>query len=82
LALKTGISDGLSHHIAVLLFNETIVVFTVGAASCELDAVVNTPVKELMVDELAAVVTVDAEQRERQDLPGTGDLFFDPAMSD
>jgi len=80
LTLKTGISNGFSYHIAVFLFDETIVVFTVRAAPGELDTVLDAPVKELVVDELPAVITVDAEHGERQSIFGAGDLFLDPAV--
>ena len=60
LALKTPISDGFPHHIAVFLFNETIVIFPVWASAGELDIALDAPVKEPAVNELAAIVAVDA----------------------
>jgi hypothetical protein len=36
----------------------------------------------LVVDELAAVVAIDAEHGKRQVFPREGNLFLDPAMSD
>ena len=74
------ISYGFSYHIAVFLFNEAIIVFAVGTATGELDVILDAPIKDLMVNELAAVITINAEREEREVFFGIGDLLLDPAM--
>jgi hypothetical protein len=80
LTLKTPISNRFSYHTTVFLFNKTIVAFMVRAASGKLNAVLEVPVKELVVDELVAIVAVDTEHEERQAIPGMGDFLFNPAV--
>jgi hypothetical protein len=64
LALKSVITRGFTHDISVFLFHETIIAFTVRPASGEPDVVQAAPVFELAVDELAAVVAVNARKGE------------------
>jgi hypothetical protein len=80
LALKTCISYGLSYCIAILLFNKAIVIFSVWTASGELNAVLNAKLKELMVNKLSAIITVNTEHGERQACVSKGDVFLDPTM--
>ena len=59
--LKTRITYAFPFHITVFLFNEAVVIFMVGTASGELDIVTNAPIKKLVIDELTAVVAINAE---------------------
>ena len=56
------------------------VVFAVGAATGEPDAVQVAPVFELVVDELPAVVAVNTQQGEGKLVPDLPDALLDPAM--
>jgi hypothetical protein len=80
LTLQTSVTDGFPYHIAVFLFNEAIVIFAVGTAPGELDIVLDTPVKNLVVYKLPAVVAVNAEHREWDGFSGKDDLFLDPPV--
>ena len=53
----------------------------VGAASCKLDIVLDAPIKDLVINEFTAIITVNTEHREWQGLVDMDDLFLDPAMS-
>jgi hypothetical protein len=77
LALKTPIPDGYPHYIAVFPFDETIAIFPVGASAGGPDIVLDAPIKELAVNELAAI---DTEHRDRDAVPGTFNAFLDPAV--
>jgi hypothetical protein len=62
------------------LFDKTIVVFTVRTAAGKLDMVFGTEGQQLVVDQLTAVITINAEQGKGAEGPDSGDLFLDLAV--
>src|SRR5579884_1238504 len=73
------VADVPAEHRAVPLLDIGLVVFAIGAAAGEGNTLVATPWHEDVVQELAAVVGVQAEQRHREGLPdglhGAADTF-------
>ena len=60
------VAGGLADFGPVLLLDVGLVVLVVGSAAGEGDVPVGAPGAEVVVDELAAVVRVDSEDRERE----------------
>jgi hypothetical protein len=72
ITLETGVPDGFADNIAVFLFDVSIVVFVIMAASGVRDAVVLAPGFQVPIDELSAVVAVDAFEGDGE---GGPDIF-------
>ncbi len=67
----------------VFLFHMSIIVFVIGSASGELDGKfsVSEVSEEMIVEELAAVVAIEAEDREREVRFEGMDLFYDTGLA-
>ena len=81
--IQAVVSDPLSYVRPVFLFDMRVVIFVIGPASCELDGLFSfgKVSEEVIVEELASVITIEAEDREREDFFDVFDLFQDPGFS-
>ena len=69
LRFEAGITDGAADDGVVFLFDETVVVFAIGARPREGDVLLNAVADKVVVEELGAVVGVEAEQGDRESFP-------------
>ena len=61
-----GVADRAPHHRIVLLLDKAVVVFAIRARAREAQFLFLAVGQQILVDELGAVVTIDAEQRKGQ----------------
>jgi len=66
LSVVTIIAYGMPDSHIVFLFDETVIIFVIGAGPCKKDIIIVAPSPQLMVDKLTSVVTVDTQQWERE----------------
>jgi len=78
---EAAVADKVSDAGVVFLFDETVVVFAVGAGTGELDMFLGTPFLERLVDKLRAVVAVHAEEGEREGGFDGGEGLKNPFIS-
>jgi len=81
--IQAVVSEPLPDVCPVFLFDMGVVVFVVGPASCELDGSFSfgKVSEEVIVEELASVVAIEAEDWEREGFFDVFDLFQDSALS-
>src|ERR1700741_4983773 len=75
------IADEVTHDGAVFLLDVSAVIFLPGATAGEGDGVALTIGIEMLVDELGAVVTVEADERHGQELPHAMDSAAHPVLA-
>ena len=63
------IAHNAAHHIPILLLHMAAIILLVGPGPCEGNLIVPAILVEALVDELAAIVRVYAEQGKRKTLP-------------
>ena len=74
------IADKLPHVLAVFLLHERVVVLVIAAGAGEENVLTHTPVIDLLVEELRAVVGIDGNETERQGCADLDECLFDPAL--
>ena len=81
--IQAVVSDPLLYVRPVLLFDMGVVIFVAGSASCELDGLFafGKVSQEVIVEELASVIAIEAEYWEREGFFDAFDLFQDPCFS-
>jgi len=81
--IQAIVADPLPYVRPVFLLDVGVVIFVVGPASCELDGLFSfgKVSQEVIVEELASVIAIEAEDWEREDFFNVFDLFQDPGFS-
>jgi len=81
--IQAVVSDPLPYVRPVLLFDMGVVIFVAGSASCELDGLFSfgKVSQEVIVEELASVIAIEAEYWKREGFFDAFDLFQDPCFT-
>ena len=75
LCFPAVIANGVSHNRPVLLLDMRLIVFLVWARTGKSDLLIQAVAVQQIVDELTAIIRIDAEQRKRQSLAHPVDCF-------
>jgi len=80
LCIKTIIPYDVSDGHIVFLFHKAIIIFVICPTSGKGDLIIVTPIPQLVIDKLSAVIAVDSFHRKGKVLGDPFNLFFYPSM--